>query len=82
MESARLQNKFGLTREQHELYMSNLDRIRVTRVNHSFSKKHENSVNRVQQKLSKLKQHYGNSRLMANFLDVRSDVFNPTQTGS
>lgn len=82
MESARLQNKFGLTKEQHELYMQNLDKIRVTRVNSQFSRKHANSVNRVLSKISKLKSHYGNSRLMASYLDARSDVLVNSNTES
>ena len=82
MESARLQNKFGLTKEQHELYMQNLDKIRVTRVNSQFSRKHANSVNRVLSKISKLKSHYGNSRLMASYLDARSDVHVNSNTES
>ena len=31
-ESARTQNKFGLTKEQHEQYMDNLERFKSTRV--------------------------------------------------
>ena len=51
-ESARTQNKFGLTFKQHEEYMQKLDKIRSTRVDQRLSRKHVKSVHRVRRKLT------------------------------
>ena len=74
-ESARTQNKFGLTRAQHEEYMQKLDKIRPTRVDQNLTRKHVRSVHRVRRKLTQLKKHYGNSSMMmANPFDCRSEL--------
>ena len=74
-ESARTQNKFGLTRAQHEEYMQKLDKIRCTRVDQNLTRKHVRSMHRVRRKLTQLKKHYGNSSMMmANPFDCRSEL--------
>ena len=62
-ESARIQNRFGLTREQHDTYMGYLDGIRNTRVDRNVQRRHKKSMNRVKKKLTQLKEHYGNKKL-------------------
>lgn len=57
-------DEFGLTEKQQEELKNKMNRTKKSRVAQKDKQRHFKSVERVMRKLSKLKEHYGNSQLI------------------
>lgn len=54
--------------------MKKLDKIRCTRVQPRFTRKHKNSMSRVKRTIAKLQNHYGDAKRVANPFDIGSEL--------